>query len=118
MNEIPPRIPGESAAAYLARLKTYEDEIQQIDRLTEEIKKTLARRQKRIASITERVIIEREVRRALKDPSRGPVERFYWLPSKPEALGPLAPLFILISLIWQGSTKTDQRFRRGLEIRK
>jgi hypothetical protein len=115
---IPERIPGESPAAYLDRLKSFQSEIQQIDRIKEDIEKELSRRARRIDSITERIVIEKEIRRSLRDPPKkgSPGDRFYWIPDKPGALLIFAPLFILISLVWQNITKTDTRFNNGAAL--
>jgi len=119
MTEIPERIPGESAGAYLDRLKRFESEIQQIDRIKADIEKELLRRARRIDSTTERIIIEKEIRRALRDPPankpRPYSNRFYQIPKAPGALL-FYPLILLCSLIWQNVTKTDTRFNRGAAL--
>lgn len=117
MTEIPERIPGESPAAYLDRLKSFQSEIQQIDRIKEDIEKELSRRARRIDSVTERIIIEKEIRRSLRDPPepRPYSNRFYQIPKAKEALI-FYPLILLCSLIWQNITKTDTRFNRGAAL--
>lgn len=112
--EIPARLPGETPADYLKRLKDFERDFKEINRIVSDVNKEASRRQKRIESAYERVVIEKAVRRAL----RSPRERFYQVPDRLEAFGLFAPLFLLISLIWQNKTHTDTRFKNGLEVRK
>jgi hypothetical protein len=117
--EIPGRLPGESAGAYLDRLKAFQTEIQQIDRIKADIEKELSRRARRIDSIAERIIIEKEIRRSLRDPPanipRPYSNRFYQIPHAPGALL-LYPLILLCFLIWQNVTKTDTRFKKGMAL--
>jgi hypothetical protein len=107
--EIPPRAPGESADHYL-------------NRVTEETRiramaiKEAVRIERRIRSNVERVIIERAVRDALRDPRKNNRSRFYSVPNKPGLLFIFAPVFILLSLIFQDITKTDNRFKKGAAI--
>lgn len=117
MSEIPERIPGESPGAYLERLKAFQTEIQQIDRIKADIQKDLSRRAHRIDSVTERIIIEKEIRRSLRDPPKkgSPGERFYQIPKAPGLLI-FYPLVLLLSLVWQNITRTDTRFKKGMAL--
>lgn len=112
--EIPARLPGETPADYLKRLRDYERDFKEINRIVSDVRKEGQKRQKRIDSAYERIVIEKAVRKAL----RSPRERFYQVPDRFESLGLFAPLFLLISLIWQNKTHTDQRFINGIEVRK
>lgn len=113
---IPERIPGETPADYLKRLREYEKDFRDITRIRSDVFKEASRRSKRIGSAYERIIIEKTVREALRSPKKK--ERFYQVPDRLESLGIFAPLFLLLSLIWQNKTGTDQRFTNGIELRK
>lgn len=98
---VPERLPGETPGAYLQRLKEYQSKEDMICEIEREIKRS----QKRIRSEVERVVIRQEVRSALKKHDRS--ARFYQLPAHPEYLLIFAPLYILLSIIWQNITRTD-----------
>ncbi len=98
---LPERLPGEAPDRYLQRLKEFQSQ----ESMVQEIEKEIARSHKRIRSEVEKAIIQREVRSALKLPSRS--ARFYQLPKQPERLLLFAPLYILCSIIWQNLTRTD-----------
>jgi len=102
-NGIPARLPGESAGDYLDRLKQYQSK----EELVKQTQKEIARSQKRIRSEVERILIQKEVRAALRTRSRTHSARFYQMPAHPEGLLIFAPLYILLSLIWQNITRTD-----------
>lgn len=113
---IPARGPNEAPDQYLKRLQDY-------DRLMREAEKEIKRQERRIRSEVERVLIDRAVKDALPARPRGrPREdprgsRWYRLPGP--GAGVLLifyPLYLLLSLIWQNVTKTDNRYDQGLTI--
>jgi hypothetical protein len=111
---IPERDPGERADQYLHRLNEYE-------KIQQKALKEAQRAENRINSEVERILIERAVKEALRPPVRPRgidprSTRWYKLPARLESLGPLAPFYILISIVWQNITKTDNRYKRGITL--
>jgi hypothetical protein len=104
---IPAREPGERADLYLIRLQSWEA-------LQEQTKKEIARQERRIRSEVERALIKRAVREAykprpaprafIKNP-RGP--RYYRIPDNLWILLIFAPLYLLISIIWQDKNRQE-----------
>lgn len=107
---IPARGPNESPADYLKRLREYEDQEKQIGRAL----KDLNRRERLINNTIDRVLIEKQVRSALRGRERR--TRFYDLPKEPGALLIFLPLYLLLSIVWQNVTHTDPRMKKGFAI--
>lgn len=114
-NGIPVRAPGESPIDYLQRLKDYQSN----EDIVKLAIKEADRREKRIRSMVERVLIEKEVRKALsaRDP-RGKKARFYRIPNHPEMLFIFAPLYLLLSIIFQDITHSDIAIDQRVAITK
>lgn len=105
---IPARDPGERADHYLIRLQSWEA-------LQAQTQKEIARQERRIRSEVERALINRAVREAYKKPRepprafiknpRGP--RLYYIPDNLWILLIFAPLYLLISIIWQDKNRKE-----------
>jgi hypothetical protein len=108
---IPVRAPNESPADYLRRLREYQDQ----EDIVKTALKEAQRREKRIRSTVERVIIEKEVRRALKGPGAHKA-RFYQLPKDPGGLLIFLPLYLLLSIVWQNITHTDAGINKRIGL--
>lgn len=115
---IPERDPGERADQYLHRLNEYE-------KIQQRALKEARRAENRINSEVERILIERAVKEALRPPRaryypgiKPRAIRWYSIP-RGRALLPLlifAPLYILLSLIYQNITNTDNRYKTGISL--
>lgn len=103
----PEREEGERADHYLVRVQSWES-------LRSQAEKERARQERRIRSEVERALIQRAVKLSLpnkprarafiKNP-RGP--RYYHIPDNLWVLLIFAPLYLLISIIWQDHNRKE-----------
>lgn len=111
---LPERGPGETPAAYLARIKS----LNTVDKTKGEIEKEIARSERRIRSAVEKRLIEIHVREALNTKGPGPRPVTWYNLDGIAAAGLFAPLLILVKIVWQNITGYDPRVDRGFSLSK